>query len=482
MFHYKRKFIWILSVLLISGFLATSLISYQVAHRSISQQISESALPLTSDNIYSEIQQDLLRPIFISSLMAQDTFVRDWVLKGEDNPEALLRYLNEIQQRYNTITSFFVSASTLRYYHPSGVLKNISAQDPDDEWYFRARALPADEHFEINIDTDTADHGRSAVFVNYKVYDFSGQLIGITGVGLALETVAKLIETYQQRYGRRVYFIDRQGEVKLHGGGFENPLPLRQREGINELATQILTSPSGSFSYQSAGKTIYLNSRLVPEFKWYLMVEQQEDPIEQQLFHTLLGNLLISLGITIIVLILAHLTIGGYQRRLEEMAATDKLTGVTNRQVFDTIIDQTIKGLKRHPGPLSLIIFDIDHFKRINDNYGHLAGDLILKTIASLAREMIRESDTICRWGGEEFIVLLPDCDHLSATELAERMRLAIANRSITAHSNSLKVTASFGIAQIKEQESIDELINRADQGLYRSKRQGRNRVSVHEG
>lgn len=126
---------------MVVGFLATSLTSYFVARDSISRNISEQMLPLTSDNIYSEIQRDLLRPILISSVMATDTFVRDWALSGEDDNTQIIAYLTEIQQEYDTITAFFVSENTRQYYHPSGVLKTVSENDPDDAWYFRVRNL-----------------------------------------------------------------------------------------------------------------------------------------------------------------------------------------------------------------------------------------------------------------------------------------------------------------------------------------------------
>lgn len=105
----KRKLIFVsaLTALMVLGFLATSLTSYFVARDSISRNISEQMLPLTSDNIYSEIQRDLLRPILISSVMATDTFVRDWALSGEDDNTQIIAYLTEIQQEYNTITAFF---------------------------------------------------------------------------------------------------------------------------------------------------------------------------------------------------------------------------------------------------------------------------------------------------------------------------------------------------------------------------------------
>src|SRR5690606_5642793 len=142
-----------------------SLTSYFVARESLSRNISEQMLPLTSDNIYSEIQRDLLRPILISSLMGTDTFVRDWALGGENDSERIIAYLTEIQQQYDTITAFYVSESTRQYYHPTGVIKTVNESDPADAWYFRVRNIR--QPYEVNVDTDTADRSRVSIFINY---------------------------------------------------------------------------------------------------------------------------------------------------------------------------------------------------------------------------------------------------------------------------------------------------------------------------
>jgi hypothetical protein len=104
----KRKLVLAISLLVLIGFLTTSLVSFFVSRSSLRRQIQTSSLPLTSDNIYSEIQRDLLRPVFISSLMANDTFFRDWILNGEKNEKQIVKYLNEIMNQYDLFTSFFV--------------------------------------------------------------------------------------------------------------------------------------------------------------------------------------------------------------------------------------------------------------------------------------------------------------------------------------------------------------------------------------
>ncbi len=473
----KRKFVWILSVLLFGAFIATSGISYQVAHSSLSAQIEENTLPLTSDNIYSEIQQDLLQPIFISSLMAQDTFVRDWAINKEQGPEKLIHYLREIQDKYDTVTSFFVSEKTRNYYHSSGILKQIKDIDPEDAWYFRVRSLASSELYEINIGPGSTDAKQTVVYVNYKVFDFEGGFIGITGVGLAVERVRTLIERYEKRYNRHVYFVDREGRITLHGEAFSGGKTIQDTEGVDKLATRILTSPSASLTYMRGGKTVYLNSRFVPEFKWYLMVEQEEVDSEKKLLTTFWANLAISFIVTIGILMVANLTLGRYQRKLEFMASTDKLTGVANRQIFEEYFAKAMAEADESESPVSIILLDIDLFKRVNDTYGHNIGDLVIKTVSSVLKNQLREKDVVCRWGGEEFLLLLPNLELSHAVDVAERIRGKIAKRKIRVNEHEICVTVSSGVAEYNHAEKPNELINRADVALYQAKELGRDQV-----
>lgn len=131
LFEKYRLLFWIGSVLII-GFLATSLVAYWVSIKSIRENIGQQALPLTGDTIYSEIQRDMLRPVFISSLMAHDTFVRDWLIGGEKHPQRMARYLNEIKQKYGVVTSFMVSENSRRYYYADGILKKVKEKEHRD--------------------------------------------------------------------------------------------------------------------------------------------------------------------------------------------------------------------------------------------------------------------------------------------------------------------------------------------------------------
>lgn len=159
--------------------------------------------------------------------------------------------------------------------------------------------------------------------------------------------------------------------------------------------------------------------------------------------------------------------------RLENLAVTDELTQTMNRRKFDDIFMRESELNKRYGTPLTVVMFDIDHFKQINDKHGHLTGDVVLSEVSNLVRENIRATDYLFRWGGEEFALLLPQTEGAAATTLAEKLRGLIAERRFR---NSLAVTASFGIAEYVGQSQA-EVMSEADKALYRAKHEGRNRV-----
>ena len=164
---------------------------------------------------------------------------------------------------------------------------------------------------------------------------------------------------------------------------------------------------------------------------------------------------------------------------LKQMSNTDFLTGLLNRRAFAGIAESQIASARRHDWPLALILFDIDHFKAVNDRHGHDAGDAVLVDLAALTRRVFRDGDFVARHGGEEFVALAPQCDFDAALALAERMRAAIeAGATRLPGGQEVKIAASFGVVGLNPMgDNLDSLISRADRALYTAKAQGRNRV-----
>lgn len=164
--------------------------------------------------------------------------------------------------------------------------------------------------------------------------------------------------------------------------------------------------------------------------------------------------------------------------KLQSMAATDVLTGLTNRRQFNNRLNQEIARARRHGTPLSLALFDLDDFKRLNDFYGHPVGDRILKELGKLIRNNLRESDIPARYGGEEFVLILPETKEAEAADLLERMRILVSQTVFCLPDNPLTITVSVGVAQLEpRQQTTFELVDTADKALYQAKNHGKNQV-----
>jgi diguanylate cyclase (GGDEF)-like protein len=164
--------------------------------------------------------------------------------------------------------------------------------------------------------------------------------------------------------------------------------------------------------------------------------------------------------------------------QLEQLALTDALTGLLNRRAFVDLARQEIAHSQRQHRPLALMMVDIDHFKSINDRYGHQAGDVVLRQVAAVIKRIIRAGDTLVRYGGEEFVLLAPDSDQEGALELSERIRQSLRSEPIVTEQGSVTVTASFGVTMLREDDTDPEqLLRRADHALYMAKANGRDRV-----
>ena len=169
-----------------------------------------------------------------------------------------------------------------------------------------------------------------------------------------------------------------------------------------------------------------------------------------------------------------------FQKSLEEkalkLAKTDVLTGLANRLELDSVLSDEIERLKRFHRPLSVIMIDLDHFKKVNDNYGHLIGDKCLTKVAEVLKNNARMVDTVGRWGGEEFLIICPETDLNGALKLAEKLRRLIEDNMFPEVKH---ITGSLGVTTFITGDTLETIINRADQALYNAKESGRNRVEA---
>jgi len=469
----KHRLALTISIVLVVSFLAVSLVNYRYTGNSARTELLTSTLPLTSDTIYSEIQTDLIRPIYVSSLMANDTFLKDWATDGEHDLEKIRRYLQEIKTKYGFFTSFFISSRTMKYYYFDGVLKTVTPADEHDIWYYNF--IGSKKKWDLDVDTNEAAHNTLTIFINHRLQSSTGELLGVTGVGLEMSIVSEMVARYREKYKRNVYFVDENGLMQVNADDtLVKKVNIREMDGISVVADKILATRVGNTDavYTRNGESFFVAARYIPEFQWVMLVEQPETAALEVARKNLVNTLLVGLLTSCLVIAICMAAVNVFHKRMERLATTDELTGLANRREFERLFLRAEARQRRHAGNLSLVMLDVDSFKKINDACGHLTGDNVLRTVSDAILKSVRVEDLVVRWGGDEFLVLA-ECESERACEMAERIRVAVGGMNLEilrACMPPLSLSVSVGVAEYVPGEGLDSFLGRADAAMYAAK------------
>ncbi len=355
--------------------------------------------------------------------------------------------------------------------------------------YFQAAMAGKNgQFFAIGVTT-----GEAGFYASAPIRDARRQIVGVAVVKHTLDAGTLGLTHFQW-----AFLVDAQGIVLLSGMKAPPyslwPLPpdLLPQARTSDKAKEFASLSPRRFDngdwISLAGKRFLAGRQAVGQEGWsIILLRQEKASLVNRLFGillTLLGSMLILASLLALqrefgIEILLHQNqrrLEDLSRKLERQATTDTLTGALNRLKFNEILNQEVTRVLRYGVPLSLIMYDIDHFKRVNDTYGHQTGDSVLVQLTRLVQTHIRESDSLARWGGEEFMIVAPQLSGSEALKLAEKLRELVES---TGFAGVGRLSCSFGVAQFKPDDTADTLAGRADQALYYAKTSGRNRVVI---
>jgi diguanylate cyclase (GGDEF)-like protein len=461
-------FVTIFTVILTSYFTLKDIIN------SHDKEIQSAVTPL-----FSLVTSEILRPLNISNFMAKNQLIIDYAQQKEIENDYLISYLEKISKAYNMLA--FIALEKHDIMLDSN--KKVATLDSNNlEWFHRLKKLPGEQF------TDIGNAENPHLFFDNKIRSNTGEFIGFTGVALDLKHFANKFQEYNDRFGFELYFVDNNNIITLSS----NKIIKSQSHHRTELITRLNDLPWYQSLIKSNPSDSQLNSDVIYTTKEGLLISQM--PIqelnwrmfivsppatEQSEYWTIFISRFMLFFIIVVVFYMVLLTIINYLKsRLIKHAQTDHLTQLPNRSHIHWRFDEIVKNNNN----LCLVLADIDNFKNINDTYGHLVGDDVLRIIAEQLSQTLRKIDVVGRWGGEEFVMLLPETSADQAHIIVERIRKNIAAISfpISTTSGSFTTTISFGICEspIKSQ-NIEDYIQGADKALYQAKSNGRNQSVI---
>ena len=359
--------------------------------------------------------------------------------------------------------------------------------------YFQ-RAMKGEAAYYYALGVTTGERG---YYASHPVRDQAGRVVGVAVVKKPLDSIESSLKQVEH------FFL-----VDPHGVVFLASVPDMLFKTLWPLSAEAQRTLAGSRQFGSLryaplldreivdgttitfkGQPYYAGRRYTSHDGWSFVVLREPGAVAASRLFGITITLLFAV-MTIIyflrmewmlhdkIMLEQRLELEEQARKLDFQATTDPLTGVFNRLKFNQELAAWIARSLRYKTPLALVMYDIDHFKSVNDAYGHQAGDQVLVDISRIAAGHIRETDVLARWGGEEFMILAPNCDSRQACRLAEKLRRHI-EKSVFGKVGT--VTCSFGVAQFQDGDTAETLTARADAAMYEAKQRGRNLVACHE-
>lgn len=468
----------VVALMILLGIVLVALVNRQGFTKIVNDDIVHIS-KLSSAMLASKIDDDLANPIFVGQTMANDVFVKDWLAKEQstDNAAAKIQqYLKAYCDQYGYHSAFLVSAKSQIYYYQDGINKKITPEDAHDVWYYDF--VDSGKAYDLDVDRDEISDDVLTVFVNCRITDAKGALLGVVGVGIEMSNLQALFDRHEREYNMKAFLMDETGLIQVDSVAgrieavnfFDAPKAQTIREQIleNQTSTEL-------FWKAEQGSGYCLVTQYIEELDWYLVVEKDTELVREtlnaQMWQTLLATFLV-IGV---VLLLVSKLLGKYSRGLIRAASIDGVTGLPNNKMFRQFYNQNMGRVGFTRG--KLFMFDIDDFKTINDTYGHLSGNEVLKRVSRVAKEVVGEDGIVARWGGDEFVGMV----YGNGMKTETLVRLIGKNIANMRDVDCPQVTVSVGATAMSSRSGLTKLLHEADVAMYAAKNQGKNRTILFQ-
>lgn len=463
----RRFFVAALVVIvLVIAYTAYIAIGNVVAEQSRLQQ--ESTSP-----VFSLVTKELLKPLHTAQAIANSKLFHELMSSDSIDEDQMFSKLKTLEGIFDLVFFTASERSRTQYFSDGTTLK---LEEGKVAWYFQALDQPED------VIADLGDVDNVHLFFDIKIYDEDNDLLGIVGTGKSMQHFLDLFETYKKQYGYDFIFMNAQNKVMLSS---IEELLTKEGElfGLQELPWYEQVSEADDLKDSLNSELVNIDDRsfLLSEIRlevieWRLLMLLPLDARQAEINSVFIKNTVIILAVFSVLVIVVIGVLTYFRRSIEQQMEIDHLSQLPNR----AYVERKYEELQRQNTPVSVVVVDVDHFKSINDTYGHNVGDRVIQEIGQILALAVRDNDVAGRWGGEEFILLLPKTPLERAVDVAERTRRSLATANIQVEEHTLHVTASFGVS-FGSMPELTDLVDDADTALYEAKSGGRNKVVSFE-
>ncbi len=460
------------SILILFAVVVMSIVT--LVHFSISKIVAEQsrAQQQSISPALSLIVEQLLKPLHVSQTLVEAKELKDLMKDKNIDQSAMLAMLKRLESEFGM--AFFIASETSRMqYNSNGTMLELKPEKVD--WYFRYKEWKQDAI------ADIGQWENPHFYIDLKLYDESGEFLGFFGTMKSLDSFVEVFDKYKTEHGYDFVFVDQ-----------DNNIALSSDPSLNVAGTTFTTVDSLDW-YQQAkrdnrlqnslnnalvrvdGKDVLIAEVKVDPFGWTMYLLTPLEARQTEISRSFIFSVVTLLVIIFALFLLIYHLLYYFKKDMQKGYQIDPLTQLPNRNKVELRYAEFLDRKQQ----VGVVLIDIDHFKAVNDTHGHNAGDQVLRQVANMLRNELREGDIIGRWGGEEFVLLLPDTSPEQAFEVAQKLRHRMANMTTSTGTLSIQITASFGVSHTKTDRPLTEVLGYADDALYQAKRDGRNLVRM---